>query len=257
MSILAYIVRHGSTDMSPAPEWQSQIPLNELGRAQALDAAWWLKLKQSTLPTWGVSSDLARAEETLAICAKVLNLEVVKPVEGLRALDRDEPAEKFETRNKRAFTAILATGKVKGAIPLIACHRSNTAWLSTAFAGVQQHINYRMTSAVYEGGMLVIKNGVLRPIYKSLAENPNENLDPNDGTPVSGFVTAAVNKPPRDCGHCKWFDTNHCEHPVVTADDLLGLWYGYKRNAAGKWIVEESACCNSFQHKVPTTEGGA
>jgi len=257
MSILAYIVRHGSTDLSPQPEWQSQIPLNELGRAQALDAAWWLKLKQSTLPTWGVSSDLARAEETLAICAKVLNLETVKPLDGLRALDKDEPDDKFEARNKKAFTAVLAAGKVKGAIPLVACHRSNTTWLAKEFGGVQQHVNYRQNSAVYEGGILVIKNGVLRPLYKSLAENPYENLDPSDGTPTSGFVTAEVNKPPRDCGHCKWLDDTHCDNPLVAADDLVGMWFGYKRNAAGKWYVKPEDCCNQFQHRIVLHGGGA
>lgn len=69
MPVLAYIVRHGATDKSPAPEWQTQVPINDLGKAQARVAAEWLKQNAKRRPGWGVSSDLARSEQTLAICS--------------------------------------------------------------------------------------------------------------------------------------------------------------------------------------------
>ena len=260
--ILAYVVRHGSTDMSPTPEWQSQIGLNDLGRAQARDAGEWIKRTLKPLPTWGVSSDLKRAMETLSICSRVLNLEVVNPIDDLRALDKDEEQDKFEARNKKAFTSIFAVAKVKKAIPLIACHRSNTAWLAKTYMGVREHIDYREASAVREGGVIRIcsKEGSM-PLYRTLDENARDNFLPSDGTGMAGVVTGENNLEPRRCDHCKWYDMDnprnmHCDHPEVTADDEVGIYYGYIRNADGKWMMKPPDCCNGFQHKFQMKYGG-
>jgi len=259
--ILGYIVRHGYTDMSPQPEWQSQIPLNALGEAQAHTAGEWLKFKipKKKLPVWGVSSDLKRAEQTLEIVSKSLNLEIVKPMAELRALDYKEDPKEFEARNKKAFIAIFATAKTSGRIALVACHRSNTAWLATQFGGVKQEMEYRELSAVHEGGILEVSTERgLFPLYKTTHENPREDMLPMDGTGISGFVDGTVNEEPRRCGNCKWIEDGHCDNPMVTADDELGMFYGRKRNAAGKWKVEPGDCCNGYQHKfVDKYKGGA
>jgi hypothetical protein len=250
MSILAYIVRHGFTDTSPKPEWWSQVPLNALGRAQAADAAEFLK-GQNVKPDFGISSDLQRAEDTLAICAEILGIKCMRPVADLRALNKDEDQKEFEKRNLHGFTAILAAAKLKGKVPLIACHRSNTAWLAKHFSNVRQEIDYRAASLVWEGGVVCIKNGIAIPIYKRLAQNAKEDLaQPYDGTHISGFVTASDNKPPRECGNCKWMEGSACHHPVVTADDELTMMYGKKRNAAGFWIVDSDDCCDNYQNKI-------
>ena len=65
-----------------------------------------------------------------------------------------------------------------------------------------------------------------------------------DGTKVSGFVTAAENKPPRECGNCKWMKPkDHCTHPVVMADDEVLKHYD------GTGAVDGDDCCNYFQNK--------
>lgn len=252
--ILAYVVRHGSTAISPEPEGWLQIPLSPLGRAQAIDAAQWLKQNAEQQIGWGVSSDLTRAIETLAICSKVLKMEIVKPLYGLRAFNVDaEKPTAYEARTQTAFAGVLAAAKASKRIPLIAWHRSGTAWLVKTIGGVLQDIDYREAAAVREGGIIEIstERGAV-PVYKTLDENARENLDPSDGTHISGFVTADVNHEPRNCGNCKWLDKDHCEHPVTNADDELGLFFGRKRNAATKWLVEATDCCNSFQHKIGT-----
>lgn len=250
MSILAYIIRHGSTDISPKPEWWSQVPLNALGRTQAADAAEFLR-RQNTRPDFVVTSDLARAEETGRICADALGIKCMRPLADLRALNKDEDQKEFERRNLHGFTAVLAAAKVRDSVPLIAVHRSNTAWLGKQFGGVRQEIDYRSASLVWEGGIVVIKNGVALPLYKKLTQNAKEDVgQPNDGTHVSGFVTAEDNKPPRECGNCKWMPDSACHHPVVTADDELTIMYGKKRNAAGLWLVDSDDCCNNFQNKI-------
>lgn len=248
--ILAYVVRHGETDRSPNPEWWSQIPLNALGEAQARDAGEFIKTEK-VKPKWGVSSDLKRAEQTLAICAEVLNLTIVRPMYDLRAFGKDEDQKKFEARNERAFTAILATAKVRGEIPLIACHRSNSAWIAKRYGWVRQEVDYRQASAIWEGGVIVIDSKGAHPIYKKLSENPKEDLgQPNDGTHIAGFVTDEENKPPRECWNCKWIHSGACHHPVVTADDELGLIYSKVRNKDGFWMVGDKDCCDNFQNTI-------
>lgn len=254
--ILAYIIRHGTTDMSPKSEGWSAVGLDELGKAQARVAGEFVK-KQDVKPDFAVSSDLARAVQTCDIACKALGItRILKPMSGLRAFaDGKESQQEYEARTDKAFTDILSAAKAKGLVPLVVWHRSGTAWLGKKYSFVHQKIDYRQASLVWEGGVLVLDENGVRPLYKVLTENPKENMVPEDGTTVSGFVTIRDNQPPRECGNCKWMDVYHCDHPVVTADDEIGLIYGIKRNSKGKWEVPVSACCNHFQNKIVSLGG--
>ena len=257
MSILAYIIRHGVTDKSPQSEGWSQVPLNDLGRAQARAAGLFIA-DQKVKPTFAVSSDLARAVETCEIAAKILGIKTLKPLEDLRAFGHDEKTDVFEKRNERAFDAILRAAKEKKGIPLIVAHRSNTAWVGKRFSGVQQELDYRESSLVWEAGVIELEENAAVPLYRALSENPRANLIPYDGTSVSGFVTSEVNKGPRECGNCKWFQGSdgHCDNPVITADDEIGYFFNLKRNKDGKWIVPKDACSNGFQNKFGVINPG-
>src|SRR5579864_891821 len=101
MPVLAYIIRHGFMDMSPSPEWWSQVPLNALGRYQAREAGEFLRQYDGPKPKWGVSSDLRRAEETLAIVAKILDIRTMRPIPDIRAVNEGENPAQFEARNMR------------------------------------------------------------------------------------------------------------------------------------------------------------
>jgi probable phosphoglycerate mutase len=83
MERLIYVARHGETDWNASGRWQGQtdIPLNEVGRAQA--RALGAGLKGRGIVSAG-SSDLSRAKETAAIAARALGLEVTYTDAALR-----------------------------------------------------------------------------------------------------------------------------------------------------------------------------
>lgn len=66
---------------------------------------------------------------------------------------------------------------------------------------------------------------------------------PKDGTDLSGFVTAKENKPPRECGNCKWMKDAHCEHPLVMIDPEVNGEQGKPKP------VDADDCCDNFQSK--------
>lgn len=251
MAVLAYIQRHGVTDLSPRHEGQTQIAMNAFGIAQTMASAEYIKTEQRQQPEWGISSDLRRAEQALEISAKILNLKTLRPMPDLRNLGDDETGRQFEKRLEKAFAAILAIRQKTKTIPLVCTHRSVSAWVCKQFGYVRQEIDYHRASVVWEGGVILLDGEGARPVYKPLAENTAEDVgQPDDGTHVSGFVTAKDNIPPRECGNCKWEHGGACHHPVVTADDEIGLFYGRKRNKEGYWMIESNDCCNSFQNKI-------
>lgn len=247
--LLAYVVRHGYTAISPQPEDWLPVPLDSLGRVDAMDAAQWIKRMGKVQPEWGISSDLPRAEQTLGVCAKVLGLNVMRPMQELRAFShKDETPEQFEKRNNKAFTSIMQMAAKSKKVGVIACHRSNTAYLGKMMGGVLQNINYRLHTLVHEGGIVLLNRNSIEPVFKFEGENAKSDLyQPFDGTQLSGFVTAKDNPPPRECGFCRWYDIDHCDHPAVNADDAVGLMYAYRRNPKGKWLTKPSDCCDNFQ----------
>jgi hypothetical protein len=84
------------------------------------------------------------------------------------------------------------------------------------------------------------------PILAKKSERQEEALESalSDGTRLSGFVTAKQNRPPRDCGHCRWF-TDGCSHPVVRIDPELRN----RLQPNGNVKVDGDDCCNEFQPK--------
>ncbi len=81
------LVRHGETDWNRERRVQgsTDIPLNDLGRAQARDTATRLRDElDTTAPVIVVASDLARARETAQIIADELGLAAPRVYPGLR-----------------------------------------------------------------------------------------------------------------------------------------------------------------------------
>lgn len=70
---------------------------------------------------------------------------------------------------------------------------------------------------------------------------------PKDGTKLSGYVTAEENRPPRECGNCKWYgmvEQDHCSHPLVMIDPEVHGEHGKPKE------VGEDDCCDNFQNRT-------
>ncbi len=99
---IVYLARHGETDWNRDGRWQGQtdIPLNEAGRAQSLQLAERLRAAGVAQVT---ASDLSRARETAEIVARTLGVPFLGTDPGLRernfgvfeGLTRDEVARKY------------------------------------------------------------------------------------------------------------------------------------------------------------------
>ena len=78
-----YVVRHGETDWNVQARWQghTDIPLNAIGKTQALDVA---ELLRHVGPVAVVASDLSRAHETARIVAAELRIPLAYLDAGLR-----------------------------------------------------------------------------------------------------------------------------------------------------------------------------
>jgi probable phosphoglycerate mutase len=80
------LVRHGETDWNARRliQGSTDIPLNDTGRAQALEAAEHLRTRLDDGPVVVSSSDLSRAQETAAIIADALGVEEPRAYPQLR-----------------------------------------------------------------------------------------------------------------------------------------------------------------------------
>jgi len=176
--LLAYLMRHGSTAMSPQPEGWKQNSLDRIGMQQAVSGADFLEqwVRDHPRPCWGISSDLARSEETLAIANAILGgLEIVPPLRDLRAYEfsQETPAQ-YELRSERAFHEVFKMANDKGNIPLIVAHRSTTAFLEKTtplLKGESWKPDYRNYSLLLEGGVLGITDRGLVPLFLAIADN--------------------------------------------------------------------------------------
>lgn len=77
-----------------------------------------------------------------------------------------------------------------------------------------------------------------------LSEHPKPSLLPDnyvDGTRLSGYVTAKENPPPRECGRCRWYEDDHCYHPLVKLDPDVPGDYNQPKP------VDDKSCCNFYQ----------
>lgn len=107
------LIRHGQTDWNIDRRLQgaTDIPLNDTGRGQALEAAHNLHTyaqEQGTAFTWHsvVTSPLTRAVETGQIIARALNLPVGRTYPGLA--ERSFRALEGQKSNPELWAAILA-----------------------------------------------------------------------------------------------------------------------------------------------------
>jgi broad specificity phosphatase PhoE len=106
-----YLVRHGETDWNAAGRWQGQtdVPLNERGRAQARELAG--RLRGAGIASIA-SSDLLRARETAEIVAGALGLalDLVDPALRERRFGRFEGLTRDEVavRHPEAWARYVA-----------------------------------------------------------------------------------------------------------------------------------------------------
>lgn len=167
--------------MSPRTEGWRQIGLNDLGQMQAVAGADFLQqyVRTHPRPQWGISSDLTRAEETLAITSAFLGgLPDVQPLRELRAFDSEvETPEHYEARSRQAFQRIFANARVTHSIPLIVGHRSTTMFLQRHHPVPKMNeadADYRTHSLLIEGGVMAITETGLVPLFRAIDENWKE-----------------------------------------------------------------------------------
>lgn len=176
--IRAYLMRHGSTPISPKPEGWLPVSLSAEGWGEVQSGADFLEqfIQQGApRPDWGISSDLPRAEETLAIVADFLEIPMRDPLPDLRAYEekRETPA-RYEERNYEAFSFLLDLAAQTNTIPLIVCHRSSTGFLGKQHKVLMRDPDYRYDALLLEGGLLGITDCGITPLFRYIEENwPN------------------------------------------------------------------------------------
>lgn len=176
MKILAYLQRHGSTEISPAPEGWKPIGLSRQGWGEAQAGADFLEQFVSSgggpKPDWGISSDLPRAEQTLAISADTLGIPMVEPDPQLRAFEeQSETPARYEERTLAAFKDVLNTAHKTNSVPLIVAHRSSTGWMGKNYKTWIREPDYRYDSLLLEGGVMALTDGGIVPLFRFIEKN--------------------------------------------------------------------------------------
>jgi len=175
LRILAYVMRHGSTDISPAPEGWKPIGLSREGWGEAQAGADFLSQfvrEGAPKPSWGISSDLPRAEQTLAIAADALQIPVLRPLFDLRAFEeKSETPARYEERNAEAFASILTTAAKSNSVPLIVGHRSSTGFLGKQHKVLGRDPDYRYDALLLEGGILAVTDCGITPLFRAIESN--------------------------------------------------------------------------------------
>ena len=170
MILRGYLMRHGSTAISPAPEGWKPIGLSELGRSQAVHAADFMQqyLRSHPKPTWGIASDLPRAEQTLAVIARFIPLKIEQSDPDLRAYERNaEDPNTYERRTLAALNRILS----KPGLPFIVCHRSTTGFLAKHHSMWERDPDYSADALLLEGGILAITDTQIIPLFRAVESN--------------------------------------------------------------------------------------
>lgn len=173
-------MRHGSTAISPAPEGWKPIGLSREGWGEVQAGADFLEqfVRQGgPKPSWGISSDLARAEQTLAIVADTLQIPVLTPLFDLRAYEehQESPAE-YERRNQAGFDAVMQTAQKTNSVPLIVAHRSSTGFLGKKHKVLMRDPDYRYDALLLEGGILALTDCGISPLFRAIEGNWPEHL---------------------------------------------------------------------------------
>jgi len=173
-------MRHGSTAISPQPEGWKPIGLSREGWGEAQAGADFLSQfvrEGNPKPDWGVSSDLPRAEQTLAIVARSLHIPTVKPIEPLRAFEEAvETPARYEERNLQGFAEVMLTAAKSNSVPLIVCHRSSTGFLGKQHEVFLDDPDYRYDALLLEGGILAITDCGIVPLFRAIEKNWPEHM---------------------------------------------------------------------------------
>jgi broad specificity phosphatase PhoE len=180
LQIVAYLMRHGSTAISPKPEGWLPIGLSREGWGEAQAGAEFLEQfirGGAPKPTWGISSDLPRAEQTLAIAADTLGIPTLNSLPRLRAFeDKQETPAQYETRTLDGVSDVLATAQRTNSVPLIVAHRSTTGFLGKHFKAWVREPDYRYDALLLEGGLLAITDCGLLPLFRYVEKNWPEHM---------------------------------------------------------------------------------
>ena len=178
--IVGYVMRHGSTAISPAPEGWKPIGLSREGWGEAQAGADFLEQfirEGAPKPDWGISSDLPRAEQTLAIVADSLHIPVLHALTDLRAFEeKAETPARYEERNAEAFGNILTTAAKSNSVPLIVCHRSSSGFLGKKHKILSRDPDYRYDALLLEGGILALTDCGIMPLFRAIESNWPEHL---------------------------------------------------------------------------------
>jgi len=175
VAVLAYLLRHGNTDLSPAPEYWLPVPLNRRGREDASAGGTHLYNRvmrdgaNFPMPVRITASDLVRTKETAVIARNALHLSHV-PIglePGLRAYNPAvESAEQYQERSDQAIRSVLTDSSVA----LIVGHRSTSGFLDQAYGAHKFDEtwvpDYRHFRLLHEGGVLAITDDGLVPVFR-------------------------------------------------------------------------------------------
>jgi probable phosphoglycerate mutase len=151
------LIRHGETDWNRARRIQgsTDIPLNDVGRAQARAAAAALRTgRDPAAPLTIVSSDLSRARETAEIIATELGAAAPRLYPGLRERSYGE-AEGVDSVEFARRWGDWYVAEVPGAEPWPVLRARGLAALAAA---VRDH---RRATAPLEASLIVVTHGAL------------------------------------------------------------------------------------------------
>lgn len=158
------------------PEGWLPISINREGWSQARAAADFLerytRTRDHPRPQWGISSDLPRAAETLAIVAEFLHFPVVAPLRDLRAYEKKQESPlQYECRNHEAFREILDVARDLRQVPLIVVHKSSTTFLGKFHKVLSSDPDYENDALLLDGGIFAITDSGLKPLFRWIEAN--------------------------------------------------------------------------------------
>ncbi len=223
-SVDVTVIRHGETDWNKAKKIQggkNDIPLNDTGRAQALDTAKKLKKKKFDVI---VSSNLKRTRETAEIIAKELNIPLDEPLEILVERNVGDWGGKTLAEIQEQQCAPVDTHNAV----IRNCTPKGGESLDAYMARMEQAIDVLLERYAGKKVLVVAHRGVMQ-FLKLLAENLSYKdalaFVPNNAEFNSFFINPKYRRIPEvlDC----WFESGsmpyaQVHYPFEMAHQRLG-----------------------------------
>ncbi|MBC7591990.1 MAG: histidine phosphatase family protein [Salinibacterium sp.] len=155
MSSLLYLVRHGETEWNRQQRIQgsTDIPLNQTGRAQALETA---TLLTAARPGLVVASPLVRALETAEIIARVLSVD--KPTAVAELVERN-----YGAAEGLDYLQIERRFPDRSLVPGQESHHDLAARSLTALLSIARSSEVEATVVVAHGGVIRAILGKIDP----------------------------------------------------------------------------------------------